>query len=89
MFCISLLILLILHLLVLATVCVISAQLPRFVIPGDIDLDDQPYEDFLSHDVELERKAEKEMKNRQELLAKVDFSRYTNTAVGCLFHYLL
>uniref|UniRef100_A0A8C7YVQ8 NBAS subunit of NRZ tethering complex n=1 Tax=Oryzias sinensis TaxID=183150 RepID=A0A8C7YVQ8_9TELE len=28
----------------------------RFIMPGDVDLDDQPYEDMLSDDEELERK---------------------------------
>ncbi|XP_078145981.1 NBAS subunit of NRZ tethering complex [Centroberyx gerrardi] len=49
----------------------------RFIMPGDVDLDDLPYEDFLSHEEELERKKEKESSKRQELLAKVDFSRLT------------
>ncbi|XP_035535019.1 neuroblastoma-amplified sequence [Morone saxatilis] len=49
----------------------------RFIMPGDVDLDDLPYEDILSDDVELEIKKEKEGKKRQELLAKVDFSRLT------------
>lgn len=51
-------------------------QPPRFIIPGDVDLDDTPYEDFLSHDEEMERKKERESRRRGELLAKVDFSRY-------------
>uniref|UniRef100_A0A8C7YXX3 NBAS subunit of NRZ tethering complex n=1 Tax=Oryzias sinensis TaxID=183150 RepID=A0A8C7YXX3_9TELE len=49
----------------------------RFIMPGDVDLDDQPYEDMLSDDEELERKKEWESRRRQELLAKVDFSRLT------------
>nr|XP_046229839.1 neuroblastoma-amplified sequence isoform X2 [Scatophagus argus] len=49
----------------------------RFIMPGDVDLDDLPYEDFLSDDVELEMKKEKESRKRRELLAKVDFSRLT------------
>lgn len=44
-------------------------------MPGDVDLDDQPYEDMLSDDEELERKKEWESRRRRELLAKVDFSR--------------
>lgn len=44
-------------------------------MPGDVDLDDLPYEDFLLDDVELEKKTERESRKRQELLAKVDFSR--------------
>lgn len=45
-------------------------------MPGDVDLDDLPYEDILSNDDELERKMERENRKRRELLAKVDFSRY-------------
>ncbi|CAG09076.1 unnamed protein product, partial [Tetraodon nigroviridis] len=51
----------------------------RFIIPGDVDLDDAPYEDFLSHDEELERTKEREGRRRGELLAKVDFSRYAGS----------
>lgn len=47
-------------------------------MPGDVDLDDLPYEDILSDDVELEMKKERESRKRRELLAKVDFSRYTD-----------
>ncbi|KAF3702766.1 Neuroblastoma-amplified sequence Neuroblastoma-amplified gene protein -like protein [Channa argus] len=49
----------------------------RFILPGDIDLDEIPYEDILSDDDELEKKKEKEIRKRRELLAKVDFSRLT------------
>ncbi|XP_010789312.1 neuroblastoma-amplified sequence-like [Notothenia coriiceps] len=49
----------------------------RFIMPGDVDLDDLPYEDILSGDEELEMKKERENKKRLELLAKVDFSRLT------------
>ncbi|KAF0023340.1 hypothetical protein F2P81_023970 [Scophthalmus maximus] len=48
----------------------------RFIMPGDVDLDDLPYED-LSDDVELEMKKESESRKRRELLARVDFSRLT------------
>ncbi|XP_068198865.1 NBAS subunit of NRZ tethering complex [Antennarius striatus] len=48
----------------------------RFIMPGDIDLDDLPYEDIFSDEMELEMK-ERENRKRQELLAKVDFSRLT------------
>lgn len=44
-------------------------------MPGDVDLDDLPYEDFESAETELEKKAEMESSKRRELLAKVDFSR--------------
>ncbi|XP_034017552.1 neuroblastoma-amplified sequence isoform X2 [Thalassophryne amazonica] len=49
----------------------------RFIMPGDLDLDDLPYEDILSDEEELEMKRKKEIRKRQELLAKVDFSRLT------------
>lgn len=49
--------------------------LPRFIMPGDVDLDDLPYEDFQSSEAELEKKLEMENRKRRELLAKVDFSR--------------
>lgn len=58
----------------------------RFIIPGDVDLDDLPYEDFLSQDEELERKKERESRRRGELLAKVDFSRYTGQSLGSFIH---
>ena len=47
-------------------------------MPGDVDLDDLPYEDILSDEVEQEMK-ERENRKRRELLAKVDFSRYTDS----------
>uniref|UniRef100_A0A3Q1FX53 NBAS subunit of NRZ tethering complex n=1 Tax=Acanthochromis polyacanthus TaxID=80966 RepID=A0A3Q1FX53_9TELE len=50
----------------------------RFILPGDVDLDDLPYEDLLSDDEELEMKEkEKKKRRRQELLDKIDFSRLT------------
>ncbi|KAF7663790.1 hypothetical protein LDENG_00200150 [Lucifuga dentata] len=49
----------------------------RFIMPGDVDLDDLPYEDILSAEEEFERKKEREKEMRRELLAKVDFSRLT------------
>nr|XP_061784995.1 NBAS subunit of NRZ tethering complex-like isoform X2 [Nerophis lumbriciformis] len=48
----------------------------RFIMPGDVDLDDLPYED-LSDEDEVDMKKEKEKKRRRELLAKVDFGRLT------------
>ncbi|XP_045917344.1 neuroblastoma-amplified sequence-like [Micropterus dolomieu] len=47
----------------------------RFIMPGDVDLDDLPYEDIVSDDVEM--KKERESTKRRELFAKVDFSRLT------------
>ncbi|KAJ8275215.1 hypothetical protein COCON_G00098400 [Conger conger] len=49
----------------------------RFIQPGDLDVEDVPYEDFLSPGEELQRKKETEARKRQELLMKVDFSRLT------------
>uniref|UniRef100_A0A8K9X841 NBAS subunit of NRZ tethering complex n=1 Tax=Oncorhynchus mykiss TaxID=8022 RepID=A0A8K9X841_ONCMY len=49
----------------------------RFILSGDLDVDDAPYEDFLSAEKEMELKREKESRKRQELLARVDFSRLT------------
>ncbi|KAM9497126.1 NBAS subunit of NRZ tethering complex isoform 1-T1 [Clarias gariepinus] len=49
----------------------------RFILPGDVDVDDAPYEDFQSMEEEMERKREREAKKRQELLKKVDFSKLT------------
>ncbi|KAM9782609.1 NBAS subunit of NRZ tethering complex [Neosynchiropus ocellatus] len=49
----------------------------RFIMPGDVDLEDLPYEDILSGEDEVEMKREKETRKRRELLAKVDFSRLT------------
>ncbi|XP_051501521.1 NBAS subunit of NRZ tethering complex-like isoform X3 [Myxocyprinus asiaticus] len=49
----------------------------RFILPGDVDLDDAPYEDFLSVEEEREQRKEREDKKRQELLKKVEFSKLT------------
>lgn len=56
-------------------------------MPGDVDLEDLPYEDLLSDDVELEKKAERESRKRQELLAKVDFSRCAISLLVILLGY--
>ncbi|XP_061667899.1 NBAS subunit of NRZ tethering complex isoform X1 [Syngnathoides biaculeatus] len=48
----------------------------RFIMPGDVDLDDLPYED-LSDEEESEMKKEKESRRKRELLDKVDFTRLT------------
>ncbi|GAA6068431.1 NBAS subunit of NRZ tethering complex isoform X1 [Tachysurus ichikawai] len=48
----------------------------RFILPGDVDMDDAPYEDFHSVEEEMERKRQREAKKRQDLLQKVDFSNY-------------
>uniref|UniRef100_A0A8C2PVG0 NBAS subunit of NRZ tethering complex n=1 Tax=Cyprinus carpio TaxID=7962 RepID=A0A8C2PVG0_CYPCA len=49
----------------------------RFILSGDLDLDDAPYEDFVSTEEEMEQRKEREAKKRQELLKKVDFSKLT------------
>ncbi len=47
----------------------------RFILSGDLDLDDAPYEDFLSTEEEMEQRKEREANKKQELLKKVDFSK--------------
>uniref|UniRef100_A0A3P8UP13 NBAS subunit of NRZ tethering complex n=1 Tax=Cynoglossus semilaevis TaxID=244447 RepID=A0A3P8UP13_CYNSE len=49
----------------------------RFIMPGDVDLDELPYEDILLDEEELDLKKERENMKRRELLARVDFSRLT------------
>ncbi|XP_048858218.1 NBAS subunit of NRZ tethering complex isoform X2 [Brienomyrus brachyistius] len=49
----------------------------RFILAGDVDAEDAPYEDFLSPAEELRKRKEGEAKRRQELLKKVDFRRLT------------
>uniref|UniRef100_G3PAX7 NBAS subunit of NRZ tethering complex n=1 Tax=Gasterosteus aculeatus aculeatus TaxID=481459 RepID=G3PAX7_GASAC len=49
----------------------------RFIMPGDVDLDDISYEDILLDDEELDEKKERDSRKRGELLARVDFSRLT------------
>uniref|UniRef100_A0A672QK13 Neuroblastoma-amplified sequence n=1 Tax=Sinocyclocheilus grahami TaxID=75366 RepID=A0A672QK13_SINGR len=49
----------------------------RFILSGDLDLDNAPYEDSVSTEEEMEQRKEREAKKRQELLKKVDFSRLT------------
>ncbi|XP_062324090.1 NBAS subunit of NRZ tethering complex [Osmerus eperlanus] len=48
----------------------------RFIVTGDLDLDDVPYEDLGSAEDETERREERETLKRRELLAQVDFSRW-------------
>ncbi|CAL9692306.1 unnamed protein product [Knipowitschia caucasica] len=48
----------------------------RFIMPGDVDLDDILYDD-MSEDEEMRIKKAKEDKKKQELLDRVDFSRLT------------
>lgn len=54
-------------------------------MPGDVDLDDLPYEDIVSDEQELEIKRERENRKRRELLANVDFSRYMANQNCCFF----
>lgn len=49
----------------------------RFIIPGDIDIDDVAYEDFLSPEEEAEHRKEKENQRRESLLQLVDFDNLT------------
>ncbi|XP_033860699.3 NBAS subunit of NRZ tethering complex [Acipenser ruthenus] len=49
----------------------------RFIMPGDVDIEEIPYEDLLSPIEELQRKKEGEAKKRQELLKHVDFKKLT------------
>ncbi|KAA0708511.1 Neuroblastoma-amplified sequence [Triplophysa tibetana] len=49
----------------------------RFILPGDMDMDDTPYEDFLSTEEVMKQRKEGEEKRRQELLKKVEFSKLT------------
>ncbi|XP_053503129.1 NBAS subunit of NRZ tethering complex isoform X1 [Ictalurus furcatus] len=49
----------------------------RFILPGDVDIDDAPYEDFRSMQEEMEIKREREAQKRRDLLKKVDFSKLT------------
>ncbi|XP_067884632.1 NBAS subunit of NRZ tethering complex [Heterodontus francisci] len=49
----------------------------RFILPGDVDIDDLPYEDYVSPVEEMQRRKEKEAAKRQELLQLVDFSMLT------------
>lgn len=49
----------------------------RFIMPGDVDFDDIPYEDMLWDDDQLEMRKERESMKRRELLDKIDFSRLT------------
>ncbi|XP_071999707.1 NBAS subunit of NRZ tethering complex isoform X2 [Engystomops pustulosus] len=49
----------------------------RFILPGDVDIDDVPYEDFLSPEEEAESRKEREDLRRRELLQRVDFDNLT------------
>nr|XP_060503222.1 NBAS subunit of NRZ tethering complex [Panthera onca] len=50
----------------------------RFTLPGEVDIDNLPYEELSPPDEEsAKNKKEKEMKRRQELLKLVNFSKLT------------
>uniref|UniRef100_A0A8C3T5M6 NBAS subunit of NRZ tethering complex n=1 Tax=Chelydra serpentina TaxID=8475 RepID=A0A8C3T5M6_CHESE len=49
----------------------------RFILPGDVDIDGVPYEEFLSPDEEAENRKEREARKHQELLLSVNFSKLT------------
>ncbi|XP_055491305.1 NBAS subunit of NRZ tethering complex [Leucoraja erinacea] len=49
----------------------------RFILPGDVDIDEIPYEDYMSSVEEMQKRKEKEARKRQELLQMVDFSMLT------------
>ncbi|XP_015206508.2 NBAS subunit of NRZ tethering complex isoform X1 [Lepisosteus oculatus] len=49
----------------------------RFILPGDIDIEDVPYEDLLSPAEELQIKKEREAQKQKELFSTVDFKRMT------------
>ncbi|XP_072107378.1 NBAS subunit of NRZ tethering complex isoform X1 [Mobula birostris] len=49
----------------------------RFILPGNLDFDELPYEDFMSPIEEVQRRKEREATKRQELLQFVDFSMLT------------
>ncbi|XP_028652676.1 NBAS subunit of NRZ tethering complex [Erpetoichthys calabaricus] len=49
----------------------------RFILAGDIDIEDVPYEDFMSPVEEWEKIKQKEAKKREELLKLVDFKKLT------------
>ncbi|XP_075057514.1 NBAS subunit of NRZ tethering complex isoform X2 [Mixophyes fleayi] len=49
----------------------------RFILPGDVDIEDVPYEDFLSPEEEAESRKERESQRRKELFQRVDFENLT------------
>ncbi|XP_075779588.1 NBAS subunit of NRZ tethering complex isoform X2 [Pelodiscus sinensis] len=49
----------------------------RFILPGEVDIDEIPYEEFLSPDEEVENRKEREARKHQELLLSVNFSKLT------------
>ncbi|XP_066453161.1 NBAS subunit of NRZ tethering complex [Eleutherodactylus coqui] len=49
----------------------------RFILPGDVDIDDVPYEDFLTPEEEAASRKEREVQRRKNLLQRVDFDSLT------------
>uniref|UniRef100_A0A8D2IZ58 NBAS subunit of NRZ tethering complex n=1 Tax=Varanus komodoensis TaxID=61221 RepID=A0A8D2IZ58_VARKO len=49
----------------------------RFILPGDVDIDELLYEEFLTPEEEAESRKEREAMKRQELLQSVNFSKLT------------
>ncbi|XP_069584214.1 NBAS subunit of NRZ tethering complex [Ranitomeya imitator] len=49
----------------------------RFILPGDVDIDDVPYEDFVTPEEEAESRKERESQRRKELLKRVDLDSLT------------
>ncbi|EMP42356.1 Neuroblastoma-amplified sequence [Chelonia mydas] len=49
----------------------------RFILPGEVDVDEVPYEELLSPDEEAENRKEREARKHQELLLSVNFSKLT------------
>ncbi|XP_053317315.1 NBAS subunit of NRZ tethering complex [Spea bombifrons] len=49
----------------------------RFILPGEVDIDEIPYEEFLSPEEEAETREARERQKREELLQLVDFENLT------------
>ncbi|KAM4694417.1 NBAS subunit of NRZ tethering complex [Discoglossus pictus] len=49
----------------------------RFILPGEVDIDEIPYEEFLSPEEEAESRKERENQKRSELLKLVNFANLT------------
>ncbi|XP_062981250.1 NBAS subunit of NRZ tethering complex [Elgaria multicarinata webbii] len=49
----------------------------RFILPGDVDIDELLYEEFLTPEEEAESRKEREAVKHQELLQSVNFSKLT------------
>ncbi|KAM6458959.1 NBAS subunit of NRZ tethering complex isoform 2-T2 [Liasis olivaceus] len=49
----------------------------RFILPGDVDIDELLYEEFLTPEEEAEYRKEQEAIKRQKLLESADFSKLT------------